>query len=283
MRPSRGRRRLPPSGRLTVNLEAEDAPSSPTPPSRRASRPTFPSSSSARSTGRRSPAHWQEAHNSFGVTQTAPRWGLAEGQAGLGGLRADLHPAREHQRLGRLGSRSSSFASSTRRSSRPTTSRRTRASTSRSGRSAPSSQSSARSASARSSPAPGGPIVVERAVYYTRDGIIWSAADERHRDAAAIGQGSWPLAAGCRGHRGARPAGSQEARSRQPVAPKRSATGAVAPVALLETRESPGSGGAGRTRLLASAAKVAGAEPEADKRDGRRFRDRADAVAHVDL
>ena len=28
------------------------------------------------------PGRWQEAHNAFGVTETAPRWGLAEGRAG---------------------------------------------------------------------------------------------------------------------------------------------------------------------------------------------------------
>ena len=38
---------------------------------------------------------WIEAHNSFGVTAAATRWGLAEGRVGGAGRGADVHPARQ--------------------------------------------------------------------------------------------------------------------------------------------------------------------------------------------
>ena len=154
-RPSRGRRRLPADGRLTVNLEAETLRSWRTPPSRRASRPTCPSSSSARQYWPSVPSLWQESHNSFGVTQTATRWALAEGQAGLADCRADLHSGGEQQPSpdvsapGRVPSRD-------RRADREDLRRAGELTVQRPDRvvRAPSSRADARSASARWSPAP---------------------------------------------------------------------------------------------------------------------------------
>ena len=40
---------------------------------------------------------WSEAHNSFGVTATGTKWGLAEGRVGHGQGVRDLHPAGQPQ------------------------------------------------------------------------------------------------------------------------------------------------------------------------------------------
>ena len=48
-------------------------------------------------------ADWGEAHNSFGVTETATKWGLAEGRVGGPLQLRHLHPAGEPERRRRRG------------------------------------------------------------------------------------------------------------------------------------------------------------------------------------
>ena len=67
--------------RLTVNVALEDPPLAATSVATRVTS-DIPSSPSGRCTGRSTPASWQEAHNAFGVTETAQRWALAEGRVG---------------------------------------------------------------------------------------------------------------------------------------------------------------------------------------------------------
>ena len=88
-------RTMPAASRLTVNVALEDRVARRD--QRGDARDVRParSSSSGRCTGRSIPASWKEAHNAFGVTETAPRWGLAEGRVGGPFALPDVHPGRE--------------------------------------------------------------------------------------------------------------------------------------------------------------------------------------------
>ncbi len=74
---------VPPNGRLTVNLEAENIPELANAAVATRVTSDVPIVVERAQYWPGPPALWQEAHNSFGVTQEATRWGLAEGQAGL--------------------------------------------------------------------------------------------------------------------------------------------------------------------------------------------------------
>ena len=75
---------MPPNSRLTINIEDQDPQLAKHRPSRRRLPPICRSLPSARCTGRGPSPQWYEAHGSFGLTQTATKWGLAEGRAGGG-------------------------------------------------------------------------------------------------------------------------------------------------------------------------------------------------------
>jgi len=165
---------IPANGRLTVNLETENAPELdnaavatrvtsdvPIVVERAQYWPSFPNL-------------WQEAHNSFGLTQTGTRWGLAEGQSGL----ADFA-----QTYILLANNNASAVSVEiqfiREGDTPIT--RTYSVPANSRFNVPVGPFGTVVAELREEhfgaivTSTGGPIVVERAVYYTRDGTIWSA------------------------------------------------------------------------------------------------------------
>ena len=72
---------VPANGRVTINIETQDE-SSRTCRSRRTCRRHIPIVTE-RAQYRPDPApQWDEAHNSFGVTETWNKWGLAEGRVG---------------------------------------------------------------------------------------------------------------------------------------------------------------------------------------------------------
>ncbi len=120
------------------------------------------------------PSLWQESHNSFGVTQTAPRWALAEGQAGL----ADF--AQTYILLANTNASDVSVqVEFIRELDAPIVHTYNVPSNSRFN--VPVGSFGTVVAELREErfgavvTSTGGPIVVERAVYYTRDGNIWSA------------------------------------------------------------------------------------------------------------
>ena len=85
---------IPAQGRVTLNIEAEDASLANAAVATQvtATRPILVE----RAQYWPDPApQWYEAHNSFGVTATGTKWGLAEGRSGGPRGVSDLHPARE--------------------------------------------------------------------------------------------------------------------------------------------------------------------------------------------
>ena len=75
-------RQVPANGRLTVNLEAEDPALANLSAIGTRVTSTVPVVVERSQYWPNSPAEWYEAHNSFGQTETATHWGLAEGRVG---------------------------------------------------------------------------------------------------------------------------------------------------------------------------------------------------------
>jgi hypothetical protein len=120
------------------------------------------------------PGLWNEAHNSFGVNQAGAQWALAEGQAGL------VDFAQTYILIANNNTASVSVSIEfIRETQRPVVKTYSVPANSRFnvpigsfGTIVPELREERFGALVTST---GGPIVVERAVYYSRDGIIWGA------------------------------------------------------------------------------------------------------------
>jgi hypothetical protein len=165
---------IPPSGRVTVNLEAENFPELANAAVATRVTSDVPIVVERAQYWPGPPGLWNEAHNSFGVNQAGAQWALAEGQAGL------VDFAQTYILIANNNTASVSVSIEfIRETQRPVVKTYSVPANSRFnvpigsfGTIVPELREERFGALVTST---GGPIVVERAVYYSRDGIIWGA------------------------------------------------------------------------------------------------------------
>ncbi len=91
-------RTLPASSRLTINLEDEAPELANAAVSTRVTSSSYPIVSERAMCWGTTGAGWREAHNSFGVTTTGTKWGLAEGWSGGTARVSDVRARLQHFR-----------------------------------------------------------------------------------------------------------------------------------------------------------------------------------------